>query len=217
MAGTLIKICGITRPADGLAAIEAGADWLGFIRWPRSARFRPLAECARTLEAIRAAASRPFQAVGVFVDPGHDLIEEELRAARFDRIQLHGRETLEFVRAIAVPIIKAIKIEGPESLALADEYPDLDILTDTPDPRMPGGTGRGYDLSLLEGIVRRRRVIVAGGLHPGNVGEVVNSLSPYGVDVSSGVEDSPGVKNAAKVRAFIEAVSREDTSSTFAG
>lgn len=201
----IIKICGLTRVEDGLAALEAGADWLGFVRWPNSPRFRALHDGADLVRAIRARATRPFQAVGVYVDAPRDLIRDELKAAGFDRVQLHGDEPMRLIDDLAVPAIKVIKIAGPHSIAQADAYPGVDLLTDTHDPALPGGTGRGYDISLLKDLVARRRVIVAGGLTPENVGDVVRFLHPYGVDVSSGVESSPGVKDHAKIARFIAA------------
>ena len=202
----IVKICGIARVEDGLAALEAGADWLGFIRWEGSKRFRPLQECADLLGRIRAEAGRRFQAVGVYVDAPLDSIRREVDRAGFDRVQFHGDETMETIRQSPIPAIKAIKISDAESIARADDFPGVDLLTDTADPSLPGGTGRGYDVALLGDLARRRRVIVAGGLRPENVGEVVSQLRPFGVDVSSGVEQAPGIKDAEKVRAFVRAV-----------
>ncbi|HOE96538.1 MAG TPA: phosphoribosylanthranilate isomerase [Candidatus Sumerlaeota bacterium] len=202
----LIKICGVTRPEDGLFALESGADWLGFIRWPKSARYRPAEDCAAALAAIRRAAPRPFQAVGVYVNADPAVIAEEGAAIGFDRFQLHGEETPEYARALARPVIKVLRIRDAASLAEAERYAGLDLLTDTWDPALPGGTGRGYDYTLLARLVARRRVIVSGGLTPANVGEVVRAVGPWGVDVASGVESAPGIKERAKVLAFISAV-----------
>ena len=210
MSATFIKICGITRPDDGLAALEAGADALGFIRVPGTPRFRLLTECVRLIQSIRERAGRDFEAVGVYVDPDPDAIAHEIEAAGFDRVQLHGAEPLSLIQALGVPAIKTIKISDASSLDRAEEYPGVDLLADTADPRLHGGTGRGYDASLLAPLVSRRRVIVAGGLHPGNVAGIVRHLHPYGVDVSSGVESAPGVKDPAKIRAFIQAVRQAD-------
>ena len=206
MNHTIVKICGVTRVEDGLAALTAGADWLGFIRWDGSKRFRPLEDCAATLQAIRAESGQAFQAVGVYVDATRESIESEIRVARFDRVQLHGAEPMALIESLGVPAIKTIKIADAASVALAEQYPGVDLLTDTPDAVLPGGTGRGYDRRLLESLVKQRRVVVSGGLTPEDVGEVVGRLRPYGVDVSSGVEISPGVKDRAKIDAFLQAV-----------
>lgn len=207
---TLVKICGITRPDDGVAALEAGADWLGFIRWDRSPRYRPLSDLAATLAEIRARAPRPFQAVGVYVDAPRDLIQKELEAAGLDRIQFHGSEPADALAGWAVPVLKAIRVRDAVSLAVADEYPDLDLLTDTYDPVLPGGVGRAYDPRLVAELVARRRTLVAGGLTPENVAGVTAFLRPWGVDVSGGVEVSPGVKDHAKIEAFIQAARSGD-------
>ncbi len=208
MARPLIKICGITRREDALVALSAGADWLGFIRWSGSPRFRPLEDCAELLRSVRRSAPHPFQSVGVFVDAPFATILRDIEVAGFDRVQLHGSESPELVRSISVPVIKAIKIRDAASLTAAENYPGVDLLADAADPIRHGGTGKSYDAFLLRDLVKTRRVIVAGGLRPENVGEVVQLLHPYGVDVSSGVEISPGIKDRKKIRNFIKSVHR---------
>lgn len=202
----LIKICGITRAEDGIAAVNAGADWLGFVRWPGSPRFREADACAETIDAIRAGTERSFEAVGVYVNPSPEELYEDSMVTGVDRAQLHGDEATEYVQRVPLPVIKTIRIRDASSLKLADDYPDLPLLTDTHDPALPGGTGRGYDPKLLVDLVARRQVIVAGGLTPGNVGGVVRFLHPYGVDVSSGVESAPGVKDPQKIADFVAGV-----------
>ena len=203
---TIVKICGITRPADGLCALQAGADWLGFIRWPPSSRFIGQAACREVLEAIRQSSSRPFQAVGVYVDATAAEIETDAAAIGLDRVQLHGEETPEMARGLPLPVIKALRIRDAGTLRLADRYEAMDLLADTYDPALPGGTGRTWDYGMLRDLVRRRHVIVAGGLTAINVAEVVRTLRPFGVDVSSAVEATPGVKDHDKIRAFMRAV-----------
>ena len=207
----IIKICGITRFEDGIAALNAGADWLGFIRYPKSPRFRREAETADLIAALRAQAPRPFEAVGVYVNsPAIEILRERSRLD-LDRIQLHGDETPAFAAVLPSPLVKVLKIRDSASLAAAAEWPAADLLTDTYDPALPGGTGRGYDYRLLADLVSRRRVIVAGGLDALNVGAIVAGLRPFGVDVSSGVEQTaagkpvPGLKDHAKIAQFIAA------------
>ncbi len=207
----IVKICGITRFEDGAAALDAGADWLGFIRWANSPRFRPIEECATLVEKLRVHAldrGRTFQSVGVYVDAPVSEIERESALAHFDRVQLHGSESpgqiAELQSRIAVPIMKVIKIRDAASISEADKFPGLDLLTDTHDPALPGGTGRAYNPALLKDLVARRRVVVAGGLTAENVGDVVRFLHPFGVDVSSGVESSPAIKDHDKIRHFIQ-------------
>lgn len=207
----IVKVCGITRVEDGLFALGAGADWLGFIRWPGSPRYRASDSCAETLREIRARAPLSFEAVGVYVDASAEEIEREVEQMGFDRAQLHGEEGTDFIAALPIPVIKVIKIAGPESVGLAAEYPETLILTDTSHPRLMGGTGKSYDAGILEDLVRQRPVIVAGGLTPENVGGVVRDLAPFGVDVSSGVERTPGLKDADKVEAFIRAVRESES------
>ena len=210
MGNTIIKICGITRAEDGQAAIEAGADWLGFIRWPGSVRFRPLEQCADILATIRANTPREFVAVGVYVDPTQRLVEEEFRKAGLDRVQLHGDESLALILALGLPAIKTIKISDRSSVDRAEAYPGIDLLADTADDVLHGGTGRTYDLAFLGDLADRRRIIVAGGLRPDNVAEVLERVRPFGVDVSSGVESSPGIKDHEKVAGFVAAVRAVD-------
>ena len=204
----LIKICGVTRVEDGLVALAAGADWLGFVRWPGSPRFQPLEACIALLTELRERSARPFEAVGVYVDATRDRIEDECRRSGLDRVQLHGQESIELARSLSRPVIKALRIRGAESIHEAERYPGLDLLTDAFDAARHGGTGKGYDYALLRDLIRRRRVMIAGGLHAGNVGAVVSRLRPWGVDVSSAVESSPGLKDPPKIRAFIDAIGR---------
>ena len=201
----LIKICGITRLEDGLAALEAGADWLGFIRWPRSARYLPLDLLIDLINNLKSRAPRPFEAVGVYVNAARETIEREASAAGLGRIQLHGDETLGFARALGRPALKALRIRDAGSIRAADDFEGLDLLADAFDPALPGGTGLSYDYALLRELTARRRVLIAGGLTADNVGGVIRALRPWGVDVSSGVESAPGVKDPLKVREFINA------------
>lgn len=210
MPHTLIKICGITRLDDALAALEAGADWLGFIRWEKSPRYRPIEAAAKLLSDLRDRAPRPFQAVAVYVDAPRETIQAELNAAGFDRLQFHGAEPAAALEGWPVPTLKAIRIRDAESFRLADDYPGVDLLTDTYDPALPGGVGRAYDPALVRDLVARRRTLIAGGLTPETVGGVVEFLRPWGVDVSSGVEISPGVKDPVRVQDFICAVRSGD-------
>lgn len=207
----IVKICGITSVEDGLAALEAGADWLGLIRWAKSPRYRSPVDAAHMAAQLRAEAGRPFELVGVYVDAPIETINNEIVALGLDRVQLHGDELAKLAESIDAPVLKVIKIKDADSIRCADEFEGLDLLTDTDDPALPGGTGRGYDYGLLRELVERRRVIVAGGLNADNVGDVARGLRPWGVDVSSGVEVEPGVKDHEKVRAFIHAARGEET------
>jgi len=201
----LIKICGITRLEDGLVALEAGADWLGFIRWPRSARYLPLDLLTELIDNLKSRAPRPFEAVGGYVNETRETIEREAAQAGLSRIQLHGDETLSFARALSRPALKALRIRDAGSVRAADDFEGLDLLADAFDPALPGGTGLCYDYAMLRDLTARRRVLIAGGLTAETVGGVIRALRPWGVDVSSGVESAPGVKDPVKVREFINA------------
>lgn len=207
---TIVKICGITRTRDAVTALEAGADWLGFIRWPGSPRWRPVSECVRVIEEARDRAGRDFLAVGVYVNPELEEFFEDVDRAGIDCIQFHGDERPEFVRTMQLPVIKTLRVRDAGSLRLADAYPDVTLLADTFHPVLPGGTGQAYDPALLTDLVAHRRVIVAGGLNAANVAGVVRFLRPYGVDVSSGVEVSPGIKDGQKIADFVRAVREAD-------
>ncbi len=199
----VVKICGITRLEDGAEAVAGGADWLGFIRWPGSKRYQDIDECVELMRRLRAVADSPFEAVGVYVNAELDTIENECERLGLDRIQLHGDEPAEFAARLSRPVVKAIRVRDAASLSQADAFADCDLLTDAYVPDQPGGTGRSYDHRLVEELVSRRRVIVSGGLRPENVGEVIRALRPWGVDVSSGVERAPGVKDHARLRTFL--------------
>ena len=207
----IIKICGITNVEDGLAALEAGADWLGFVRWPKSSRHVDRDDAAGLLQELRRRVPRPFEAVAVYVDADRETILTDREIAGFDRVQLHGMESPEFARALPCPVLKALRVrDAPAARELADRYAGLDLLCDAFDDALPGGTGRAYDYSILSELVAERRIVVAGGWHPGNVGDIVARLRPWGVDVSSGVESAPGRKDADRVRRFIEAARAAD-------
>jgi len=199
-----IKICGITRLEDGLCALEAGADWLGFIRWPQSRRCQSPDECAGLIRNIRERFHGPFSAVGVYVDADRETVLDEIDRLGLDRLQFHGSEPPDYVNGFKLSVIKVLAVKNAETLAReADQYPGVPILTDIHHPDLRGGTGQGYDYEMLKGLIRKRDVIIAGGLSPENVGKIVADLRPWGVDVSSHIEIDPGIKDHNKIREFI--------------
>ncbi len=195
-----VKICGVTRLEDALAAARLGADALGFNFWPGSRRY-VAPEVAR--EIVRRLP--PFvTAVGVLVDPSRD---EALRAAARSGVQvlqLHGDEPPELCAALPLPVVKALRVAGPASLAAMAAYDVAGFLLDAPSPGY-GGSGATFDWALAREAARSVRVILAGGLRPENVADAIRAVAPWGVDVASGVEASPGVKDEAKVAAFLRA------------
>jgi phosphoribosylanthranilate isomerase len=196
MGRVFVKICGITRPEDGLAAETAGADAIGFIFVPDTKRFVTLDQAREISKALG-----PFVArVGVFRDAGLDTILRTIEQAGLSAVQLNGRETDDFADQVAQvrPVIRAIKVSDHTPLRL----PSGTILLDGPDP----GSGRAFDWESVDRSgLRDRRWVLAGGLTPENVGAAMRTLGPWAVDVSSGVESAPGIKDSGKIRAFIQA------------
>lgn len=198
-----VKICGVTRVEDARAAWAAGADALGLNFYPSSPRFvKPevAAVLARTRPALGAV-------VGVFVNESPDIIRERVRDCGLTAVQLHGDEPPEACAGFGVPVIKALRVRGPEDVEKARQYMGVgDVKTLLLDGAAPGYGGGGvtFDWSLVAQLVDVGvPVLVAGGLTPLNVAQAVRATRPYGVDVASGVEASPGIKDLEAVRAFI--------------
>jgi phosphoribosylanthranilate isomerase len=202
----LVKICGITRADDAAAAVAAGAAAVGFVFWPGSPRF---------IDPFRArkigAGLPPFvTTVGVFVNQPLEYVNSVTKLVRLGAVQLHGDETPEYAAAIVAPIIKAIPLEAADEGAVAVWAADTLLLLDVHDPVRHGGTGRTIDWSVAAGVAARRKVLLAGGLTPDNVADAVGRVRPFGIDVSSGVERAPGIKDHQRLRALFEAL--HDTS-----
>lgn len=195
----LVKICGITRLEDARAAVDAGANAIGFVFWKESPRFVDPYHA-------RAMASQlpPFVTpVGVFVDQPADYISGVAALVRLGAVQLHGSESPAFAAALGRPVIKARSV-GDADL---DAWPqDVTILLDACDPVKRGGTGRTIDWTAAAAVSARRRVLLAGGLTPENVGDALACVRPFGIDVSSGVEDAPGIKNRERLVKLFTAV-----------
>lgn len=194
----LVKICGITSSPDAKAAADAGAFALGFNFHPASPRF---VEPDRAAE-IGAALPPRILRVGVFVDRRRSEVEEIARRANLTALQFHGAETPEYCRGWELPVIRATRVRGRADVEALAAYTVEFTLVDAYVERVHGGTGVRLDWSLLEGI-DRSRLILAGGLTPENVAEAVRIVRPFAVDVASGVESRPGVKDHEKVKRFI--------------
>jgi phosphoribosylanthranilate isomerase len=197
-----VKICGITSARDALAAVDAGADALGFMFYEASPR-RVTPE--QSLEIIRELP--PFVArVGVFVNPTADQVRAAISETGIDTLQFHGEETPEFCRQFGLRVIKAFRVRDVLSLKRLADFRSEAWLLDSFVEGKHGGTGAIFNWDLAAQAVKQGgRVILAGGLTPENVAEAVRRVRPYAVDVSSGVEFAPGRKDIAKVRAFIAA------------
>jgi phosphoribosylanthranilate isomerase len=203
-----VKVCGLTCREDAEAAIDAGADALGFNTWVGSKRFVDVRAEAEWISSLPAFVSR----VALCVNAEPEWIRELSGLSWVDAIQLHGDESREFCRQLAgggVSVVRAVRVGSEADLDSLDAWGTSNILLDASVVGAFGGTGAAMDLRLAC-LARERypglRLTVAGGLDPENVGAVVRELRPYAVDVASGVEWAPGRKDVAKLRAFIQAV-----------
>jgi phosphoribosylanthranilate isomerase len=195
----LVKICGITRPEDAEAAVAAGASAIGFIFWPKSPRFID-PHRARTI----AAALPPFvTAVGVFVNQPLAYVNGVASLVALGAVQLHGDETPEYAAAVSRPVMKAVSVGRDEARVWPSR---VRLLLDVHDPVARGGTGRTIDWAAAADLAAQRQVLLAGGLTPDNVADAVARVRPFGIDVSSGVERAPGIKDHERLRALFEAV-----------
>jgi phosphoribosylanthranilate isomerase len=206
----VIKICGLSHPDTLDAALEAGADMVGFVRFPRSPRHVQLDQ-GRALSAMARGRARRVLLV---VDATNAELDEAIAALEPDLLQLHGGETPERIAAIrdrtGLPVMKALGVAGAEDLArIADYAGTADrLLLDAKPPRgaaQPGGNGLAFDWALLDGLDPRLDVMLSGGLDPGNVGLAIARTRVRAVDVSSGVEAQPGAKDPDRIKAFIRA------------
>jgi phosphoribosylanthranilate isomerase len=204
---TRIKICGITRAGDALAAAECGADAIGLVFYQRSPRHVSIAQ-ARQL----AGALPPFvSVVGLFVDAEAAFVREVLADVPLDLLQFHGDETPEYCAQFGRPYIKAIRVKaGVDLLQCASDFRSAKgLLLDAHVEGIPGGTGTTFDRALIPKQLPLP-VILSGGLDAENVAAAIKQARPYAVDVSSGVEAGKGIKDAAKIAAFINEVKRID-------
>ncbi|MCY1276428.1 N-(5'-phosphoribosyl)anthranilate isomerase [compost metagenome] len=201
MSAVRIKICGITRIEDALAAIAAGADALGFVFYARSPRAVTPAQASAIIAALP-----PFvTTVGLFVDMPRAELTRLLSEVPLDLLQFHGDEGPDDCAGYGRPYIKALRVKAGDDVAAAiARYPAASgILLDTFVAGTPGGTGEAFDWSLVPQDAAKP-LILAGGLTPENVADAVRQVRPYAVDVSGGVEASKGIKDAAKIQAFIQ-------------
>ena len=204
---TRVKVCGITRVEDGLAAARVGVDAVGFVFYPGSPRY-VAPERARDIAAMLP----PFvSTVGLFVDADAATVAATLRAIRLDYLQFHGAESPEFCAQFDVPFLKAVRVKpGVDLLQYAITFSAAKaLLLDAFVAGMHGGTGQGFDWQLIP-LNMPIPVILSGGLAPGNIAEAVRTVRPWAVDVSSGVEAKKGVKDAEKIEQFMRGVRNAD-------
>lgn len=212
---TRIKICGVTRAEDAEAVAALGVDFLGLNFWPRSKRYVSAAAAGPVAAAARAAGG--IAVVGVFVDPSIAELAEIARAVGLDAVQLHGDETPAQVAqaraATGLPVWKAVPVAGAASIDQLDRWGQDAVVLDAPTSER-GGAGRVFDWQFA--MLARARFpalpqVLAAGLHADNVGALIALAAPWAVDVASGVESAPGLKDRDKLRAFVSAVRQADS------
>jgi phosphoribosylanthranilate isomerase len=209
---TVVKICGMRSLAEARVAVQAGANLLGFIFWKPGKRYIAPTDAARIISVLRSE-SLSWSAVGVFVDPTPEEVCAVADVCGLDYVQLSGNESPDLVQAMPRPAFKALHVRaGDEATAVhavaSNTYGAERYLLDTHADVLPGGTGKSFDWSALTAV--GPQCLVAGGLRAENVAEALDTLAPFGVDVSSGVEFPSGGKDPTLIRAFLEAVRNHD-------
>ncbi len=202
----LIKVCGITRLEDARAAIDCGALAIGFVFWPRSPRFIAPERARAIADRLPGFVSR----VGVFVNQTADEVNAIGELVGLDAVQLHGDETVEYAAHITRPVAKAIALTAATDEDIERWDLSTVLLLDAHDPARRGGTGQTTDWTRAAAIAAKRRIVLAGGLTPDNVADAIERVRPFGIDVSSGVEVAPGVKDPSRIKALVEAAARAE-------
>ena len=196
-----VKICGVTRVEDALAAADAGADMVGLNFWRGTPRCVTVEQAREIADSVR----DRVEIVAVFVNAEREEVLDKAGEIGAGIVQLHGDETAEFAASLtAVRIIKAFHVTDESDLARLDGFPAFACLLDARGGDMPGGTGRTIDWELAAGAGRYGRILLAGGLTPDNVGEAVRTVQPWGIDTASGVEEFPGIKDKEKIELFVQ-------------
>lgn len=196
-----VKVCGVTNLRDGLLAAELGAEWVGFV----------LAESPRRVDvevgrAVSLALPPQVNRVGVFVNEKERVVKEIATYLQLDFLQFHGSESPSYCRRFKQKVIKTFRVQSGLDLSILPQYQVAAFLLDTFEKGKPGGTGKTFDWRVAREAKKYGRVILSGGLNSGNVAQAIRSVQPYGVDVSSGVEEKPGKKDPQKMKAFFESV-----------
>jgi len=210
---TWIKICGLTNVQDALTASILGADALGFIFAPSPRKVSPAMVKAIGREMAHNLASSPCK-VGVFVNEALDEVRRIAEECDLGGLQLHGQESPKYCRQLSLPVFKAIAVKGWESLREIEKYPFVSILLDAWAPDRAGGAGKPFRWEIAQEVRRNRDFILSGGLNFENVNQAIQLLRPWGVDVCSGVEKTPGYKDYARMASFIREVRKVDEKTT---
>jgi phosphoribosylanthranilate isomerase len=200
---TRVKVCGITRIEDAELAVRLGASAVGFVLWDRSPRRIGTSEASKIARTLPPLVTR----VGVFVDASPQEVAVAVREIELDAVQLHGDERVEDYASVPARVIKALSPTTEEDVRTAIGLPPaVAVLVDAHAPVERGGTGQPADWTRAAEIARTRPILLAGGLTAASVGEAIRQVSPWAVDVSSGVEDAPGIKSARRMQEFFAAV-----------
>lgn len=200
----IVKVCGVRTPEIAEVAIDAGADWLGLVLVPASPRHADDREARTVVNAVRGRADL----VGVMVDASAADCEAAAQRYRLAAVQVHGRVAPAVAASAGVTVIRAINVTASDAVLTEQWWADGLLLLDGPpasEAALPGGTGTRVDETVAAALARHRRVILAGGLSADNIATAVAAVRPYGVDASSGLEFIPGVKDAARVHAYVAA------------
>ena len=195
-----VKVCGVTSLADAERCVDAGVDAIGLNFWSGSVRRCEPGIARSIVDALR---GRTLF-VGVFVDASADEIAQTVSLSGVECVQLHGSESPELVGRFLPHAYKALRVRGPEILQEVRAYPGEYVLLDAYVPGLPGGTGAVFDWKLAREVAAERKLTLAGGLTPENVASAVREVRPFCVDVASGVESAPGIKDIDSVRRFVE-------------
>ncbi len=198
-----VKICGITTFNDAIDAVEAGADALGFVFYEKSPRAISIEQAAAITQKLP-----PFiTSVALFVDASESYVEQVCQAVDIDLLQFHGQEDDKYCSHFSLPYYKAIQVHGNMDIYAASRHylNARAILLDSYDKNLPGGTGKSFNWDIIPDVLPQP-IILAGGLHSGNIAQAIDTVNPYAVDVSGGVERHKGVKDGKKIRQFMDAV-----------
>lgn len=197
-----VKVCGITRAADAMAAVSLGATAIGFVFWPQSGRYVTPAVAASIARLVPDVVT-----VGVFVDSSVEEVHEVADEVGLTSVQLHGDEPDDMYTQLTYSVIRAIGVKGEKTIAKVDRVPqDVMVLLDVHDRVRRGGTGQTVDWDVAATIAAKRKIFLAGGLRPDNIAAAIRGVRPYGIDVSSGVEASPGIKEVGKLASLFAEV-----------
>jgi phosphoribosylanthranilate isomerase len=196
-----VKVCGITRTEDARVAAAEGVDAVGLVFYEKSPRYVDLDAAHRIAAAVPPFVTR----VGVFVDAPRALLVRLIRDVPLDAVQLHGDETPEDCRDLPARVIKGVRVRDADRLGALADYGEVAdaLLLDAWSSKAPGGTGETFDWGLARQVTSGMPVILAGGLNPSNVVQAIREVRPWGVDVSSGVESAPGIKDPGRIREFV--------------